>query len=326
MPLFFFIAGTGSYFALRRRTGSQYLSERVKRLLIPFFVGCLLLSPIQFYIEWLHKGWYEGSFLAFIPRLIEDRAAAIQRSVGPPLFESLGSHLWFLAFLFFFSLIALPLFLWFKRDSGGRFIARLGKVGEYRGGLLLFIVPIALSRNILQPMYPDYTDWSEFTYMLIFFICGYILYSEERLKAAIARDWKVSLTVGLIATGAMIVALAAGEGREWIESPGTPGFVVAWSLVSINGWCWTMLVLALGMRFLQFRNKWLDFGQEAMVPFYLFHQPVIIIIAVFVVRWDAGIAVKLPFIILSSFMITLGLVELVIKRIGPARALFGMKA
>jgi len=326
MPLFFFIAGTGSYFALRRRTGSQYLSERVKRLLIPFFVGCLLLSPIQFYIEWLHKGWYEGSFLAFIPRLIEDRAAAIQRSVGPPLFESLGSHLWFLAFLFFFSLIALPLFLWFKRDSGGRFITRLGKVGEYRGGLLLFIVPIALSRNILQPMYPDYTDWSEFTYMLIFFICGYILYSEERLKAAIARDWKVSLTVGLIATGAMIVALAAGEGREWIESPGTPGFVVAWSLVSINGWCWTMLVLALGMRFLQFRNKWLDYGQEAMVPFYLFHQPVIIIIAVFVVRWDVGIAVKLPVIVITSFLITLGFIEIVIKRIGPARALFGMKA
>ncbi|MFB0537464.1 MAG: hypothetical protein ACETWR_21065 [Anaerolineae bacterium] len=33
MPLFFLIAGIGSWFALRRRTGRQYASERLKRLL-----------------------------------------------------------------------------------------------------------------------------------------------------------------------------------------------------------------------------------------------------------------------------------------------------
>ena len=190
----------------------------------------------------------------------------------------------------------------------------------------MFIIPIALAKNILQPRYPGYADWADFIYMLIFFVFGYILFSEERLKTAIARDWKLSLTVGLIATGAMIVALAAGVGREWIESPGTPGFVVAWSLVSINGWCWTILVLALGMRFLQFRNKWLDYGQEAMVPFFVFHQPVIIVIALFVVQWDAGIPAKLPVIVITSFLITLGFIEVVIKRIGPAQTLFGMKA
>ena len=72
MPLFFFIAGTGSYFALRRRTGTQYLSERVMRLLIPFIVGSILLSPFQFYLEWLHKGWYEGSFLTFVNQFLDD--------------------------------------------------------------------------------------------------------------------------------------------------------------------------------------------------------------------------------------------------------------
>ena len=44
MPLFFLLAGAGSQFALRRRTGRQYASERIKRLLIPFIVGSILLE------------------------------------------------------------------------------------------------------------------------------------------------------------------------------------------------------------------------------------------------------------------------------------------
>jgi fucose 4-O-acetylase-like acetyltransferase len=46
MPLFFFLSGAGTRFALRRRTARQYAIERVQRLLVPFIVGCLLLTPI----------------------------------------------------------------------------------------------------------------------------------------------------------------------------------------------------------------------------------------------------------------------------------------
>src|SRR5512139_1677508 len=60
MPLFFMMAGAGCLFALRRRTGRQFITERTERLLIPFVVGCILLSPAQFYMEWVHKGWYQG--------------------------------------------------------------------------------------------------------------------------------------------------------------------------------------------------------------------------------------------------------------------------
>ena len=48
MPLFFTIAGAGTWFALRRRSSIEYIRERTNRLLIPFVVGSLLLAPIQF--------------------------------------------------------------------------------------------------------------------------------------------------------------------------------------------------------------------------------------------------------------------------------------
>ena len=69
MPLFFLIAGAGSWFALQRRTPGQYTRERFNRLLIPFVVGSLLLSPIARYFEWSHKvqtGVEQGSFLEFL--------------------------------------------------------------------------------------------------------------------------------------------------------------------------------------------------------------------------------------------------------------------
>ena len=54
MPFFFLIVGTGSWFALRRRTARQFVGERVQRLLIPYVTGCILLWPIMLYFQWRH--------------------------------------------------------------------------------------------------------------------------------------------------------------------------------------------------------------------------------------------------------------------------------
>lgn len=325
MPLFFFVSGTGSLFALRKRTGRQYARERVQRLLIPFVVGCIVLSPFQFYLEWLHKGRYEGSFLPFIPLLIKDRFERISQGVGPTLFEALGSHLWFLGFLFAFSLLALPLFLRLKGPAGDRFLRWLGRLGQVRGGLMVFVIPVVLSRVLLQGSYPGYTDWADFTYMFTFFVLGYVLYADDRFVDAIWRDGKLAAGAGLVVTAIMVGALALGAGRDWIEMPGSAGFYLAWTLASVNGWCWTIVALSAGQRFLQAGSRWLDFGQQMILPFYVFHQPVIIIIASYAVEWPAGILVKWPLIVAVSFLVTLGIVQLVIGRIGPLQSLFGMK-
>jgi peptidoglycan/LPS O-acetylase OafA/YrhL len=62
------------------------------------------------------------------------------------------------------------------------------------------------------------------------------------------------------------------------------------------------------------------------MPFYLFHQPVIIVIAYYVVQWDTGITVKLLAVVLGSLLVSLGLVELLVKRINVLRSVFGIKA
>jgi hypothetical protein len=80
------------------------------------------------------------------------------------------------------------------------------------------------------------------------------------------------------------------------------------------------------MRFLHANNRWLRYGQEAVLPFFVLHHPVILVIAYFVVQWNAGLLPKLLVVVLGALAISLGLYELVIRRLDPLRVMFGMKA
>lgn len=340
MALFFLVSGIGCWFALRRRSAGQFSSERFRRLFIPFVVCSIMLHPFQEYLKWIHKGWYEGAFFSmdFFSRYIESRPGPSPSNLlnshhlteyleflRPTVFIEFGEHLWFLGFLFAFSLLSLPIFLWLKKDTGKRCIEWLAQLVEKPGGILLFILPPALSRIILQPFFPDYTDWSDFTFMLIFFIVGYVLYADRRFEQIIRRDWRTGLILGSINTVIIVALLAMGIGVDWVTNPELPGFYLAWALMSVNAWCWVVVALYIGMCFLNSRSDLLEYGQDAMMPFYLFHHPIIIVIAFYVVQWDAGIPLKMAAVLIGSFILTLGLFELIIKRIKPMQYLIGMK-
>lgn len=321
MPLFFLIAGTGSWFALRRRTGSQYLRERVARLLIPFLVGSLLLTPVQLYFEWRHKvetGVAQGSLADFL--------GTLPWGPNPRIFGVVGYHLWFLGFLFCFALLTLPLFQWLASPRGRSYVARLGKLCERRGAILLFILPLAAVRLSLHAFFPEEHNWSDFFFLLTFFALGYLLCADERLAGAVARNWTFSLGVGVAAMAAAIALAVTSDSFELEAAPRTPGDFTLWFLITVCAWCWTILVLAAAMRHLNFDHPAVRYGQDAIVPFFVLHQPAIIVIAYFVVQWDAGLWPKAAAVIAGSFAVSIGLYELVIKRVPPLRAAFGMKA
>ncbi len=322
MPFFFLIAGTGTRFALGHRTRSQYVKERCKRLLVPFIFGCLLLTPIMLYIEWSHKvqmGLLTNSFQEFI--------GSRSIPISPQFFGWAGYHLWFLGFLFSFSLLGLPIFLRLRRESGQKLVLRLAGLCEHRGGILLAIIPLLLVQLSFRVFfYEGEHNWADFFFMLVFFVLGYILYTDERFTNAIGRDWRLIFGIAIATTALLLGLVAFSDAFYWVSMPWIPGFYLAWTLIVINGWCWTLFVLFIGMRFLNFSNRWLQYGQEAILPFFLFHQPVIMIIAFFVVQWNVAIPPKLLAVVLGSFVVTLGLYELIIRRSDPLRVIFGMKS
>jgi glucan biosynthesis protein C len=330
MPFFFLVAGAGSWFALERRTARQYISERFKRLLIPFIVGTALFSPIQMYLEWKNKfqnGLLSIPFQQYVDNEFQPFNPLTLHYPGfTPGWFGFGFHLWFLAFLFFFALITLPLFRWLKSEAGKRLVTRMANLSEKRGGILLFVIPLAVVQFILEPIFPKEHDWGDFILQMCFFIVGYVLYADPRFIRAIRRDWWLLLTLGMvIVLGLLGMYMAELPVLAWSETPYTLEFYFIFSVVTCVAVCFTLTMLFVGMRFLDFTNKWLRYAQEAVLPFFILHQPVIVVLAFFVVQWEASIAVKLPIVVLGSFVISLGLYEALIRHVGPMRALFGMK-
>jgi glucan biosynthesis protein C len=321
MPLFFLVAGAGSWFALKRRSAAQFTRERTLRLLVPFFTGTILLGPIQLYLSWSHRiqtGMVDGSLLEFTVERFS--------RIGPKLFGAIGYHMWFLGFLFAFSLIALPFFIWLKGETGRSVVSRLAGLCERRGAILLFILPLAVVRLVLQPFFPQQQDWADFFSFGVFFMLGYLLFADERFNRAIRRDWRIILGVGIAVTLAAIAIIMSFESLDIEKPPHTFREFLMWGLIAACGWCWTAFMLFIGMRYLDRDSVVLRYGLAAILPFFVVHQAVILAIAYFVVQWEATIAIKLLVVVLGSFVVSIGLYELVIKHVGVLRVLFGMKA
>lgn len=319
MPLFFFIAGAGSYFALRHRTAAAFTRERTLRLLVPFLTGTLLLGPLQLYLSWRHRvatGVTTWTFAQFVDERFWQP--------GPKWFGAIGYHMWFLGFLFAFSLLALPLFVWLKGEAGRRAVSALAGWCAHRGGILLLALPLVAARLIFQPLFPIEHDWGDFFYYGLFFILGYLVFSDDRFTQAIRRDWGILLAV-LLVTTAGYGAIAVMQGLDLGRPARTVWEFLLWALFAVAGWCGSTFMVFIGMRFLNRANRALTYSLDALLPFFVLHQPVVIVFAYFVVQWNMALLPKLLILLVASFAVTLALVEFVIKPVGVLRMLFGMK-
>jgi glucan biosynthesis protein C len=212
------------------------------------------------------------------------------------------------------------------KGSGKKSINWMARMSERRGSLLLFIIPLVLVHSLLMQYYPAEHDWADFFNQMMFFILGFILFADDRFRRAIRRDWWIFTILALLIVIALLVMyLFDMPLLEWYENSGNPQFYLVQLLVSALALCCCLLILYIGQRFLDFSNHWLRYGQEAALPFFVLHQPVIVVIAFFVVQWQTGIWIKLSVVVLSSFIVTISLYEFVIRRLPLLRRIFGMK-
>lgn len=326
MPLFFLISGVATWFALGSRGAAGYAHERLKRLFIPFLFGTAFIIPPQIYYmrmsglgyEHTRQPIFQGSYFQFYPHFFDG---------VPPNGNFEWGHLWFLAYLFVFSLLALPLFVFFRKDRGQGLVERLARLAERRGGVFLFAIPLMLGEALLRARWPGtnnlYSDWANFLFYICFFIYGYVLSTDERFRAAIDRDGKLALG---LAIGTFLIYPLLLLTHSLPSSRGyTPYYMGLMALRGLNSWLFVVAILSFGHRFLNFTNRFLRYANESALPVYILHQTVIVMLGYYVIRWQVGMMTKYFVIILLSLAITMALYDVFVKRIGPLRFLFGMR-
>lgn len=321
MSLFFLLAGASAWFSLRSRTPHQFIDERFMRLVIPFIVGVLILSPFQGYMLSRELASFNGSFLQFYPYFF----GQIQPNIDPQVLASYGYHLWFLAFLFLFSLIALPFFSYLSRLAGQQFLSKLAALCEKPGGIFIFVLPLALIQLTLRASFPGYREWADFLSWLVYFVSGYILLANERLTKAIQKQGLLALIVGAICVATLFITLY-GPGYLW-ES--TPSYTIKYELYqllySITAWSLMISLVYLAIRFLNVQNRIITYANEAVLPFYVLHYSVIVTMIFIVMQWQGNMVIKFLMVLGSALVGTLALYEFLIKRVSFLRGMFGMK-
>lgn len=322
MSLFFLLAGASAWFALKSRTTGQFIGERFTRLVIPFIVGFILLSPLEAYLLARSRSLYEGSLLQFYPHFFGN----IQMSWNPQWLAAYGYHLWFLAFLFFISMLLLPLLLHFRRERGLRLIARLAVFCDRPAGLFVFVLPIALIQIALRAPFPGYQGWADFFTWLAIYLYGYILLANPHFKHAIQKQGAIALYIGIISFMIMLAAHFTGVLGRWSNAPAySLAYVLYQLLYSIITWSWMVFVLYFGMNFLNFGNKVIQYADEAILPFYILHYPVIVILAFYTIPWSINPGIKFLVISSAALVTTLLIYDLCIRRLNVTRWLFGLK-
>jgi len=318
MPLFFVLSGMSSYHALGYQKPVRYIRSRIKRLVVPLIFGVfIVIAPLQVYLERVSHGQFQGSFLRFYPHYFQG-----WYGLGGN-FAWMGVHLWYLEILFVFSLIMLPLFICLRRNIGAALLSKTAAALGKPGCIFLLAIPVAIMECIanipaLRPTLLGiraFGGWSLLPY-LVFFSLGYVIAAEVRFSAAIEKQRIAAIMVGITVTSVGFYLVESGcPVADWFAA----------ILRGLNAWAWLIAVLGFGSRYLNFSNRFLEYANEAVLPFYILHQTVILAIGYYIVRLHLPIAAKFFIIVTVSLATILGLYDVLVKRINLLRFLFGMK-
>jgi hypothetical protein len=317
LALLFFISGVAIRFASDRQSAGSFAWSKVKRLLIPIAFGMFVIVPPQAYLELRWKGEIPADIWAFYLSYASFENAW---SIITPTWN----HLWYVAYVFVYSLLILP-FL----PALGRLAGRLERAWPSRGGTVALMIvpalPLLFCQLVLAPRFPTthalVDDWANHASSLTIFLFGYLAAKNSGFWRTVDR---VLPLAGSIALGLAIILFVersnrAGMpvGRDYLTTIGVLRVIYAWAAI--------LTILALAQRWLNRKSAALTYLSEAVLPYYILHQTIIVVVAYQMI--GAGVpAVPEAGIILVATVGGCALFhEFAIRRSRWLRALFGMK-
>ena len=144
---------------------------------------------------------------------------------------------------------------------------------------------------------------------------------------AIYRQGMLILIVG-VASLLMLILTMYGPPplRIW---EGIPGYSLKFELyqllLTVVAWSWALFVLYFSQRFLNIGNGIIKYINEAILPLYVMHYLMIVVVFFFISPLDIAVMAKFLIVLVLSLAATLFVYELLVRRIPIARWLFGMK-
>lgn len=314
MQLLFTIAGIATYYSLKKRDSTEYLKERVSKLLLPTVAGVILVIPVSVYFGYIYNG-YTGSYLNLLVDHFSHPIEYLANGIilGP---------LWFLLYLFIVSLVALPIIMKYKNSQ---WKIPLEKITVPK--LLLLIIPLAIGSFFLN-LYPE----KSLLQFFLLFLFGYFLLSDDGIQQKL-EDKRWPLFISFLVLTVIYVVITVPSLSSAVETAPATALTLS-SVISllvvklyVNAilWLGVLGVMGMGKHYLEFKNKKTLYLSAASFPIYIFHIVWINLFAYYIIGWIPNqMVLQVILTLILSFIFTIATIE-VVKRIPGIRYLFGIK-
>lgn len=315
LALLFLIAGCATRFMADKLPRGGMAKVRSWRLLLPLVFGMLVIVPPQTYYEVVTHMGFDGGWRAFYVKYIGFHDG--WRSNGAPLIVPTWNHLWFVVYLWVYTMLVLalrPLLM----APAVQAVAR--RLAPYMKGALLLLLPplvIGLLRLTLRPIFGQthalLDDWYLHAMYFSLFLFGYAIARAETIWHAIERLRWVAFALALMAYAAMLVAVASNAGI-WLRS-----FIWAF-----DQWTWIVMLLGFARRLMNFDSPVRRYLTDAVFPFYIIHQTVIVVAGYHLTWFGLPVGVEAAILVALTTLACFVGYEIV-RRVGVLRPVFGLK-
>ena len=325
LALLFFISGVALRFAADKLGASTLARERAVRLGLPILFGMAVIVAPQSWLQLVENGEFSGSFWQFWPHYLDFGS---DYSITTPTWN----HLWYVVYLLVYTLMLAPvagLLSRFMTGPGARITGVLF-AGRWAPlvALTLPVTPFILYRFTLDPYFETThaltNDWANHAHSLTILLMGFLLAKDRNFWSAIRRALPFALT-GVLVLGAVLTPLwanwdAMAENPDW-------NWLVWPARIARIFYAWLAIVTMLGLaqRYLNRPSRALTYMTEAIFPWYILHQTITVMAGFWLTRQGLNVWVEAPLVILATFGGCALLHELVIRRVGFLRPLFGLK-
>jgi surface polysaccharide O-acyltransferase-like enzyme len=327
MDLLFLISGMAVHFLRGRLSLPRLAWKRTMRLLVPLLFGMAVVVPIQPYVQGVDNGLVAPGFTRFLLRYWTGGPWPAGAFDGWQ-FGVTWNHLWYLPYVWVYTLGLLALLPVLESSWGQRLIGTLHRL---RGWplLVLPVLPLVAFNVWLAARFPQnhalIGDWYAHAGYATMFFYGYAIGTHPGLWSELARLRYRALGMAVCCFAAYLL-LDGMAISTWsastiaIERLGMRAlhFFYAWSAIAA--------VLGWGHRYLNRPFRWLPYAREAVFPWYILHQSVLLAMAYWLIPLKLGPVLEPTLVLLGTVGGCAALHEWVIRRTPWLRPLFGLDA
>ncbi|MGN6111529.1 MAG: acyltransferase family protein [Luteimonas sp.] len=322
MDLVFLVSGLSVNFMLKDSAIGRFVAQRSWRLLLPLVFGMWVVVPIQPYAEGVSNGLVQPGFLAFLARYY-GHTQWPQGAFAGWEHGFTWNHLWYLAYLWTYTLVLVALLPLLRRRAGLHL--RLAFT-SLRGPWLVLLpaLPLAVATFALQSRFPDtgdlVHDWYRHAIYFTAFLYGYWIGTDAGIWDELARLRRRTLAfaAGLFALYFVFVVILPDDVPGWLERS-------VWLLRNLYLWSALCAILGFARAHLDKPWPWLRWANESVYPWYMLHQSFIVGIGFLLLPLGLGPVTEPALVLLGTVAGCWLLNDLLIRRSGILRPLFGLK-